>query len=306
VNALGPNKTTALLEAADDGSLDTVRLLAEHGADLKTTNADGQNAVLLAVKDGCAGVTEFLLAKGVPANAKERGGDTALSYAQREHFEYLYEPLLKGGADPNVFTGNSSSLLIGEIEQGNVETVRILLKWGARPDGNNREYRPLDYAINSSRLPEEDARHQKRLSDSRKIVRLLLDAKANPNITDVAGRPVLFLAMDVGDGEEVKLLLDAGANPNARDNGQSALLEAVQKRHIHLIDLLLKAGADTKAVDEFGSTALMIAASNNDVDSVKLLLRHGANSRTKDSAGNDAAAYAKNNPRILALLKQAH
>jgi ankyrin repeat protein len=48
------------------------------------------------------------------------------------------------------------------------------------------------------------------------------------------------------------------------------------------VDLLLKAGANIKAVDKQGNTALMISTLNNDTDIIMLLLKRGASNDVKD------------------------
>jgi ankyrin repeat protein len=51
--------------------------------------------------------------------------------------------------------------------------------------------------------------------------------------------------------EVVKLLLDAGADVNAQDNwGKKALARAVPYRDTEVVKLLLDAGADVNALDK--------------------------------------------------------
>jgi ankyrin repeat protein len=196
VNTVGPDNMSALMEAAGTGPLDTVKMLVEHGADLKATNFKGQNAVLIAVKEGRVGTAEYLLSKGAPANAIESGANTcqtALSYAFSTHYSGLYGPLLKNGASPNSQAGNNSTLLIDQIVNGEVDDIKLLLHWGAHVNGENGTGKPLIHALQRPVDKEKDhAGHKESLKVRAEIVRLLLDAKANPNVTDDhAGRPLL-------------------------------------------------------------------------------------------------------------------
>jgi len=53
-----------LLEAAANGRLDMVKMLLDHGADLKARSNDGKTALSLAEARGHKQVAEFLRARG--------------------------------------------------------------------------------------------------------------------------------------------------------------------------------------------------------------------------------------------------
>lgn len=91
-----------------------------------------------------------------------------------------------------------------------------------------------------------------------KIVKLLLDAGADPNIQNSIGGTALSLAAGYVDDEIVKLLLDAGADPNIRGvSGFTALMHAAPRSgNIETIKLLLNAGVDVNARSLLGMTAL--------------------------------------------------
>lgn len=81
----------------------------------------------------------------------------------------------------------------------------------------------------------------------REIVRLLLEAGADPNLESGAedeGMP-LCAAASWGRTEIVRLLLQHGADPSAPDRGpMTALAWAERNRYAEVVDLLLKAGGD--------------------------------------------------------------
>ena len=90
----------------------------------------------------------------------------------------------------------------------------------------------------------------------------------------------------------MKLLLDARANPNARDKrGGTALMRSV--RDLEKVRLLLNRGAEVDAKSERGVRALMIAANRPGAsDVVKLLLTHKADATAPDAAGVTPLMYA--------------
>jgi len=85
----------------------------------------------------------------------------------------------------------------------------------------------------------------------------------------------------------------------------STLHAAVQRRDVDIVRLLLKAGADLKAVDSTGSTALHAAARNDDGEICRLLAQHGAPVSAVDALGATplhAAAAAGATDALEAIL----
>ena len=94
--------------------------------------------------------------------------------------------------------------------------------------------------------------------------------------------PLIKAAWD-GDQEIVKALLDAGAKINAKatDTGETALLNAVSRKHMEIVELQLKSGADVLVKNRFDFNALTIAVAANDQDLAALLLDNKANIETE-------------------------
>jgi ankyrin repeat protein len=108
------------------------------------------------------------------------------------------------------------------------------------------------------------------------IARLLLDAGANPNLTNELGIGPLSLAITNGSTAIVELLLDKRADPNAaRENGETVLMTAARLGQVDVMKMLLDRGANPNASDrKFGQTALMWAAGTP--AAVRLLVDRGA------------------------------
>src|SRR5262245_50521616 len=72
--------------------------------------------------------------------------------------------------------------------------------------------------------------------------------------------PLIKAAWD-GDEEIVKVLLAAGAKINARatDTGETALLNAVSRGHMEIVETLLEAKADLSIKDRFDFNVLTTA-----------------------------------------------
>lgn len=81
-----------------------------------------------------------------------------------------------------------------------------------------------------------------------------------------------------GNVEHLTSLLQAGANPNLRDEaGRTPLMDAAAHGQLAVERLLLASRADVNARSKTGTTALIEAAEYGHQKSVKLLLASGAN-----------------------------
>jgi ankyrin repeat protein len=146
-------------------------------------------------------------------------------------------------------------------------------------------------------------------SDARAMQDLLAGG-ADPNATNIVGRPVLVEAAKRGNHEIIQVLLKKGADPNKRDElGSTALHVAAVAGHVEAVKALVAGGADINVVMEGQSaiTPLMLAAAKH-ADIVKILLEKGAdvNARTYEG-GHTAMFFARMYKRedIVALLKAA-
>ena len=97
----------------------------------------------------------------------------------------------------------------------------------------------------------------------------------------------LHKAAHIGLTSAAKVMLEAGANPNARDQfGQTPLHYAVSAPHADVARELIAAGADVDAKDDTDFTPLICACMERcDADCVKMLLDAGANreAETRDA-----------------------
>lgn len=139
-------------------------------------------------------------------------------------------------------------------------------------------------------MPGELALHTAAMRGHVEIVRSLLKrAHADPNATDSTGCTALLLACACPSYriEVVRLLLDAGADPSlAESHGYNPLHLVAQKGHIDLVDMLYtKAPSALNRYSSGGETPLSVASSHGFENVVIRLLSLGAVQRTPVTYG---------------------
>jgi ankyrin repeat protein len=127
-------------------------------------------------------------------------------------------------------------------------------------------------AAGSSDLPDAV------MNGNKAAVRSLLLKKADVNATQVDGTTALHWAVRGDDLETADLLIKAGANVKAVNReGVMPMELAALNGNAAMMERLIKAGADPNAtLSKFGDTALMFAARTGKADAIKVLLDHGA------------------------------
>ena len=120
------------------------------------------------------------------------------------------------------------------------------------------------------------------LKQSVRLVTLLLERGANPNITDNKGRSPLFVACDLGHHELASLLLyNSGkggpAYPNLRVEHveKHPLWTACMRDHLDLVLLLMNVKADPDLSDQEGCHLVQKAHKDGHSEVVRLLLEGG-------------------------------
>jgi hypothetical protein len=93
-----------------------------------------------------------------------------------------------------------------------------------------------------------------------RIVQLLLDAGANPDVGNVHGITPIMYGARYGNIEVCRPLLEYGADPDLQDvYGMTALMVATRLGYADVVEMLLKAGSNVAIKDRNNMTALDIA-----------------------------------------------
>jgi uncharacterized protein len=111
---------------------------------------------------------------------------------------------------------------------------------------------------------------------TRATILALMGSMIFAGVALAAGDVSLVTAAKQGDRAAVQALLNGGAKRAIGAEGTAALVWAATRNDLVMADLLLRAGANAKAANEFGATALYAAAAHSDPAMTEKLLAAGA------------------------------
>ncbi|XP_065193071.1 uncharacterized protein LOC135824268 [Sycon ciliatum] len=124
-------------------------------------------------------------------------------------------------------------------------------------------------------------------------VQYLLDAGADPNVTDRLGKTPLHYASERGRTGCMRHLLDSKANPNQPDNDKRTPLHyATIENKADCVLHLLQAGANPDQGDERGETPLHYASERGRTGCMRHLLGSKANPNQQDNDKRTPLHYA--------------
>lgn len=143
VNAEDMFGTTPLLAAVSGAHTATIRLLIEHGANVRATERNsGQNALMRGVQD--VEITRLLLDHGLDVNARDHTGRTALMQCYSPQVAAL---LVERGADVNARDAQGNTALLTAVRSYQKDHITLLLKHGANVNSiNSQGETPLSVA----------------------------------------------------------------------------------------------------------------------------------------------------------------
>lgn len=239
------HRRTALTYAARQGHTDVVKVLLQHGGHVNHLDARHWTPLHWAASKGHAEIFAWLLAFNANPNAYTDGASTPLGHAARNGHADIVDQLLHAAANVNHIDGYDMTPLVYAARGNHAEIVHALLSKQADPDltGANN-WSALMWAVNNNHT---------------KNVKQLLQAKANVNYQCMdGGATALMLAADGADGSAIaRKLLDAKANPNlTNDVGSTALIIAAHNSDGRVVGMLLNAGTNVNHHNDAGRNAL--------------------------------------------------
>ncbi|HLX67082.1 MAG TPA: ankyrin repeat domain-containing protein, partial [Puia sp.] len=271
-NGADPNDTlqhySALMAATLNGSIDQMRLLIDHGANVNYVNSLGISALWLAVPD--RDKTMLLLDHGADLNVKIEGYGILAKLAAMPGTIDFFHLLIDRGADLKKCAADNSLVYIA-AGSGDTAILGFLLRSGFRA---NDTVSYGDYPINSALNYRSFA-----------TVKMLVDSGADVNahpmnivtLPAMIGFTPLMTAAWENDKPSFFYLLAHGADPNLRNKkGFTALmlLEASESEDPEMTLALLQHGADPSAKTPDGTNAYNYAAKKGNTQSAEILKKY--------------------------------
>ncbi|GJQ81967.1 hypothetical protein Trydic_g4700 [Trypoxylus dichotomus] len=207
-------------------------------------------------------IVELLLQHGADPNYIDAWG-TPLNLAIRSNDKEIVQILLRCHADVNLQDGLDGSPLICACNS-RTAILELLLKHGADVNELGRfKDTPLTYAIKLN------------LKNTKDVVQMLLDYKADINLKDNDDKTPLGTAINTENLQVIELLLRNGARTDCMDlNGRTPLIYAVRMGKKRVVQVLLDHGADANLEGISGTTALSTAIIMNLADIIPILLNN--------------------------------
>jgi ankyrin repeat protein len=265
----GPRDIHSLVQ---EGDLEKVKVaLAKNPKLVNSKDRSGETPIQIAARSGYKAIAEVLLKVGAKLDIESAAAlgltnevkaildrEPWLAKAPRRPLHYaaegrhldLVKLLLDHGADPNLDYGFSNVLgpvtaLSRAVSSGSYEIVKLLCERGAK----------LNVAIGKN---EDSAFHYAVGYRDARLVKLLLEHKADPDRKNDRGLTPLHITAVRGLIDKARVLLDFKADPNATtSDGATPLFFAAVLRHRDYCDFLLKRGTrlDIYTACALGKTA---------------------------------------------------
>lgn len=213
VNAVDKEFSMPLAKAVQADNLEIAKFLLEHGAD-KTINHSDDEFQTAIFKARSAKMAQLLIANGANVSDRDKKGLSVLLHAVANYLDFdLLKVLLQNGADINEQdkSGTTALLWVAQhpYERDDKNCVQFLLENGANANvANNQGETPLLVA------------------EKLEVLQALLAHGADVNAQNEDGQTALIHIAQIYDpqGEKTKWLLEHGADVNIRDKkGKTAL-----------------------------------------------------------------------------------
>lgn len=295
--------STPLHHAAGFGTLATMKLLLDKGADVNAANRRKSTPLFWAIRDEARDQAKLrlLIDRGADVNAKTVEGRTPVYHAAfMGDGAAILRLLLEKGATPDVKTLIGTTPLMAAAGRANTEAMRLLIEKGAD--------------VNAKSSAGATALMAAAFTGNPAGVRMLIKKGADVNVRTKRNETALANAATAGNEETVKLLLDHGAEVNVQDiRGYSPLLYAAGSDAMPaaVVKMLLAKSADINAKGD-DETAAMLAAKRGDSE-VARVLRAPEKERKRlgvvpspEGSGRERSIADAVRPALALLEKQSH
>jgi cytohesin len=258
--------------------------------DIVEVDEGGFTALLFAAQQGDVESTRLLLDAGADVNDTVPAGMTALVVAAYSNHSEAVAFLLEQGADPNRSAAGFTALHTA-ILRGSLEMVQSLLSHKADPNlpivrANGARRQSADFAFGRGLVGASPAYLAAKFAEI-PILRALSAAGADLKFKMPDGATLMMAAMDIpetdsGDVEGLgrdrrdRYVFFRRAHTKSPDEFSVQTPEEVEREVLEIVRTQVTAGADVNAADSEGETALHFAAAKGLNGVIQFLVSNGA------------------------------
>ena len=320
---------TALHAAAKGGHYRAVEFLIQREANVDALMIHKFTPLHLAVTAQHTQLVRYLIDRRANVNAQNAQGQTPLFKSDRQ----ITRMLLKAQANPNVIDNGVNTSLHYAAYNNHVEAIKLLTGANANVNIRNREGKTALWLV----CDHADMLNVQRSLES---VHILLQCRADPNISCKEGKSPLELCIYKNESTLADRLFKAGADANIPTRGGDTLLHkaatlqsseimclllpsyrnidvpaqpkrytplhmAIDRQSSACTSKLLERGASVTVREDSGKTALHIAAGATEDSLVEILLQYNANVHEPDGYCRTPLFYAEQSPAVAICLLNA-
>lgn len=276
--------TPTLSMAAEEGNLETVKMLLEHGAEIDATDSEGQTALHKTSMKGHRAVLRILMKYDPKVNFVDNDGNTALHCINSETCVGIVKILDVGGADLDIRNKGQDTPLCKAVWFNNLRIVKYLANEAELDIRGRKHGGPLHIACYKSNLP---------------LVKILVNAGANVDRRDpVLGTPLQATCLCEGSSKEEQestifyLINEAKVDIEIKGGSYGCAVNVACGRSSEkVMEQMLDRGANSEVKDVMGRMAIHFAAARS-IDSFFAILESGANVDWADKMGRTALHWA--------------
>lgn len=239
-----------VIDATLQGQVDFVRVLCENGCNLNARTLRGETALHVAVSqmEFNTEMINLLLSSGCNADIQDNlGRQTALHVFIRKH--------VVSASSSSSSSSSSSWSSNGEVQ----EVFQTLAKATNVNIADRRLRTPLHFIASCKK-------------SNIKLLQILLDCEANPNLQNDRGETALHEALENNNETAAEILISRTDLYLGTKYKETPLHVAARKNMKSVVPFLLKHDAPINAQDLYGNTALHLAASKGYNEVVRILI----------------------------------
>ena len=272
--------------------------------DIQTREQGGFTPMLFVAQQGDVESARLLLAAGANANDTAPIGWSVVAVAAFTNHVEVARLLLDEGADPDA-AGAGFTALHAAVLRGNLELVEALVAHGANPNARitqatGARRQSADYGFSTNVIGATPLYLAARYGEVA-IMRTLAAAGADLRFAMPDGKTPMMAAMEIDriNSLDLENAGNGGLGRDRRDRNVYFRLsdtqspDDVEREVLEMVGLAVTGGGDITAVDAIGNTPLHYAARNGLNGVVEFLVSNGADLNARNRGRETPAAVAE-------------